>query len=150
MKLSENIKNKIIDEYKDFVQQQYAGKSLEERQELGQFYTPPELSIMMLEKFDDLEGTILDPTCGAGGLLAAAILAGADPKKCYGIELDQKILDSVCIPRLLALGVPKENLHFGNALNEDCYNFNLKDYSYDALKDRVIASNKPKKFGVRI
>ena len=46
----------------------------------------------MLEKFDNLDGNILDPTLGAGGLIAAAIIAGADPAKCYGIELDPDIL----------------------------------------------------------
>ena len=40
----------------------------------GQFFTPPALTVKMLEKFNDLSGTILDPACGSGGLLAAAIM----------------------------------------------------------------------------
>ena len=86
MTLSEEAKQKIKDEYKEWEEHQYAGKSKSERQEMGQFFTPPELTIQMIEKFEDLEGTILDPTCGCGGLLVACILAGADPKKIYGIE----------------------------------------------------------------
>ena len=76
----------------------------------------------MLEKFDDLSGTILDPTCGAGGLLAAAIIAGADPIKCYGIELDPEIA-KLCRDRLSKLGVPRANIKIGDALDPGAYEF---------------------------
>lgn len=66
MKISDEIKQKIKDEYDVYAATQYVGKTKKERQELGQFFTPPELSIQMLEKFDNIEGTILDPTIGAG------------------------------------------------------------------------------------
>lgn len=150
MILSDEVKDKIVKEYNSFVENQYAGKSKEERQELGQFYTPPELTIKMIEKYDNLEGNILDPTVGAGGLLAACIIAGAKPENCYGIEIDKRILDNVTIPRLSALGVPVKNLHHGSALNEDCYNFDLENYTYDLEKDKVTAANKTMKFGVRL
>ena len=136
MIVSENVKHQIMDEYTSWKDSQYAGKDKDWQQQMGAFYTPPELTIQMIEKFDNLDGTILDPTCGCGGLLAACILAGADPNKCYGIELDPDILE-LARERLGKLGVPKYNLHLGNALNEDCYdNFNDK-YSYDPKTDTV-------------
>lgn len=126
MTLSEDTKSKITEEANTWLEKQYAGKSLEQRKALGAFFTPANLTIQMLEKFENLNGTVLDPTCGCGGLLAAAVIAGADPNKCYGIELDKDIL-KVCQERLKKLGVPEKNLRHGNALNPDCYDFDLKD-----------------------
>ena len=122
MILTEEQKQTITNEYNQFVKIQYAGKTKKERQELGQFFTPSELTIRMIEKFTNLEGTILDPTCGAGGLLAAVILAGADPTKCYGIELDPEIAN-VAKERLGKLGMPSSNIKVGDALLEDSYDF---------------------------
>jgi type I restriction-modification system DNA methylase subunit len=50
---------------------QYAGKTKEERQKLGQFFTPPQLTIQMIEKFENLEGNILDPTVGCGRVISS-------------------------------------------------------------------------------
>lgn len=126
MKLSEEIKNKIQEEYDAWANAQYAGKDKKERQKLGQFFTPPPLTIRMLEKFENLEGNVLDPCLGAGGLIAAAVIAGADPSKCYGIELDQSILE-VAKKRLAKLGVPEKNLIQGNALDPKSYEFGVAD-----------------------
>lgn len=126
MKLSEEIKNKIQEEYDAWANAQYAGKDKKERQKLGQFFTPPTLTIRMLEKFENLEGNVLDPCLGAGGLIAAAIIAGADPSKCYGIELDPSILE-VAKKRLAKLGVPEKNLIQGNALDPKSYEFGVAD-----------------------
>ena len=126
MKLSEEIKNKIQEEYDAWANAQYAGKDKKERQKLGQFFTPPPLTIRMLEKFENLEGNVLDPCLGAGGLIAAAIIAGADPSKCYGIELDPSILE-VAKKRLAKLGVPEKNLIQGNALDPKSYEFGVAD-----------------------
>lgn len=132
MILTEKQKENIIKEYNTWFNNQYGSNTLEERQEFAQFYTPPELSIRLIEQFSNLEGEILDPTVGAGGLLAACVLAGADPKKCYGIELDKDILETITKPRLVALGIPKENLRWGNALNKDCLDFKTKGtYKFD-------------------
>ena len=160
MVLSESQKNAIIEEFENWRSSMYAGKTLEERQKLGAFFTPPELTIQMLEKFENLEGKILDPALGAGNLLAAAIKAGADPKNIYGIELDSEIL-KIAADRLSSLGVPKENIHLGNALNEDCYHFST-DYSFkpdEGENGTVYINGKPKnrikkmtlsQFGVRL
>jgi len=52
------------------------------------------MSIKMLEKLDTLKDKdIIDIASGSGNLLAAAVIAGADPKRCYGIELDKKMRD---------------------------------------------------------
>lgn len=129
MQLSDNQKEAIINEYNRWKDKMYANKTLSERQDFGQFFTPPLLTIKMLEKFQNIEGSVLDPTCGAGNLLAAAIMAGADPKEVYGIELDPEILE-IARSRLELLGVPKINLHQGNALYEECYDFS-DDYDYE-------------------
>lgn len=143
MVLSEEVKNNIIKEHNEWVKTQYGDKTKEERQMMGQFFTPPELTIQLIERFDNLEGTICDPTCGSGSLLAGVILAGADPKKVYGIELDKDIL-KICHKRLSKFGVPLEHIHHGNALNEDCYdNFN-EDYFYDEKTDSVFIKGKRK------
>lgn len=110
MFLTRDIKVKILNEFNSWKDNQYNGKSKEERQKLEQFFTPPELTYKLIEQYDDLEGNILDPCCGSGNLLAGCILAGADPKKCYGYDIDQSLLDNVTIPRLTSLGVPKENI----------------------------------------
>ena len=121
MKLSDDIKAKIQAEYDSWQSKQYAGKDKKARQDKAQFFTPPQLTIKMIEKFDSLEGKdILDPTLGAGGLIAACILAGADPKRCYGIELDEEVL-SIARIRLAKLGVPPRNLVQGDALDPKSY-----------------------------
>lgn len=126
MQLSEEIKNRIQTEYDAWKSIQYSGKDKKERQKLGQFFTPPQLTIRMLEKFESLEGNVLDPCLGAGGLIAAAIIAGADPKKCYGIEFDPSVLE-VAKKRLAKLGVPEQNLRQGDALDPKSYEFGVVD-----------------------
>ena len=117
MKLTAKQKTAIETEFKQWSELQYAGKDKKERQKLGQFFTPPPLTIKMLEKFDTVKDKdILDPTVGAGGLLVACILVGADPNRIYGIELDPAIL-KVCRRRLLKYGVPPWHIKEGNALD---------------------------------
>ena len=121
MKLTKKQKNAIETEFKQWTELQYAGKDKKERQKLGQFFTPPALTIKMLEKFDTVKNKdILDPTVGAGGLLVACILCGADPKRCYGIEIDEEVLGIARI-RLAKLGVPPCNLILGDALDPKSY-----------------------------
>ena len=124
MILSEDIKEKIRKELSDFTSQ-YGEKTLKERKDLGAFFTPPELVIQMIEKFENLEGKILDPTCGSGQLLIGCIIAGADPKLVYGIELDPEVL-SICKKRLIPLGVIESHLKQGDALKSSSYDFGEK------------------------
>ena len=126
MKLSEETKNRIQAEYDAWKEIQYVGKDKKERQKLGQYFTPPQLTIRMLEKFESLEDKdILDPCLGAGGLIAAAVIAGADPSKCYGIELDPSVLE-LAKKRLTKLGVPEQNLRQGDALDPKSYEEELQ------------------------
>lgn len=118
--------DEVIAEYDDFESKQYAGKSLKERQELGQFFTPPELSIKMLDKFSKKFplDCLFDPCVGAGGLLKAAILCGAVAEEnCYGLEYDKALIPTT-MSRL-----PKAHIKYGNALNSKCLSkdFFLKD-----------------------
>ena len=122
MKLTDEQINAIKEEYAKWKDSMYANRTLSERKEFGQFFTPPDLSIKMLEKFENNNDTILDPCCGAGNLLAAAIFAGFKPDNIYGIELDPDILQ-IAIERLSLLGVPKYNLHIGDALDPLSYKF---------------------------
>lgn len=124
MKLSEEIKQKIKDEYNSFKDAQYAGKTLEERRELDAFFTPPDITIKMIEGFESIKDkTILDPTCGTGNLLAACVIAGANPEMVYGNEFDPSFV-KLCQERLSKLGVPSYHIHQGDALKPECLDIN--------------------------
>ena len=137
MTLTEEIKNKIVEEYESFKEHMYAGKSLEQRKALDQFFTPPSLTIQMIEKFDcdTLVGkNILDPTSGSGNLLVACLIAGADPDKLYGNDYDndmvilcRKRLKDVC-NRMNKAGFKDYQIHRGNALQKFCLNYFEEDY----------------------
>lgn len=142
MVLSEDTKERIRKELNDFTND-YGKKTLQERQDLGAFFTPPELVIKMIEKFDNLEGKVLDPTCGSGQLLVGCIIAGADPKLVYGIELDPEIYN-IAVERLKNLGVPEKNIICGDALENETYlkllgvkNTWLTKYSQFSLNARI-------------
>lgn len=145
MTFTDEQKKLIQEEFTAYEGSQYAGKDKAERQKLGQFFTPPALSIKMAEKFEVDEfgdKDVLDPTCGNGSLLMTCILGGANPDYVFGIELDEKILkqchERLCSPKefkeeygedivgnkyLNGHYVPIKNIHHGNALNKDCYIF---------------------------
>lgn len=134
MKLSKETKDLIRKEYDEFKESMYAGKTLQERQELDQFFTPPEISILLIEELTDLSGNILDPTCGSGNLLAAALIAGADPSKVFGNEYDAVMVD-ICRKRLQKLNskVQDWQIHRGNALIPDCLTEFRPDYDETIL-----------------
>lgn len=126
MKLSKEVKALIRKEYEEFKESMYANKSLEERQELDQFFTPPEVSIKLIEELSDLSGNVLDPTSGSGNLLAAALIAGADSQRVFGNEYDATMV-KLCRERLNKvcdmLGkqrIQEWQIHQGNALQARC------------------------------
>lgn len=137
MSLTEEQKKAIETEFNQWTDLQYAGKDKKARQKLGQFFTPPPLTIKMIEKFDSIMSKdILDPTVGAGGLLAACVICGADPYKVYGIELDPAIV-KVARKRLLKLGVPPDHIKQGNALESTSYDFNCKEHKTFAVFEKA-------------
>ena len=102
MLITKQIQNLIIAEYEAFKSAMYAGKSKAERDILSQFFTPPEISIKLLEAYntDSLAGKIIrDPACGSGNLLAACIIAGADPENIFGNDFDACMV-TTCRQRL--------------------------------------------------
>lgn len=118
MKLTEEQKNKIIN---DLENEHYANNDRKERQKLGQFFTPANLVIKMIEKFENLDDDILDPCCGSGNLIIGCIIAGADPKRCYGIELDENQAE-ICRDHLEKYGVPRDNIITGSCLDDATWN----------------------------
>lgn len=134
MILSKAVKEKIFKELNDF-NNTYAGKTLEERQKLGAFFTPPELVIQMIEKYDNLDGNILDPAAGSGQLLLGCIIAGASSDQIYANEIDKDILNK-CKERLNTYcknnGLPLiPDWHFNNydATKPEAYEFSEKKKS---------------------
>ena len=135
MTLTEEQKQRIIEDYESCKDTMYGKLTEKERKALGAFYTPPSLVIKMIEKFSNLDGDICDPCVGAGLLLSGCIIAGADPKKCYGIELDDGQAD-LCRNRLEKYGVPRENIVTGDCLDNKtweklpCYK---KDFKFGGM-----------------
>ena len=128
MKLSNEVKELIVQEYENFKAYMYANSPKEIRDKLGQFFTPALVVIEMLEKLPDdaLDGNILDPTSGSGNLLAACLIAGADSDKVFGNEYDP-VMVKACRARLNKvcdmLGKPRINawqIHRGDATDSFC------------------------------
>ena len=140
MKLSEEVKNKIIEilDSQEFKSNLYEGLTEDKRKELGQFYTPGKLCIQMIEKFDcdSLSNkNILDPTCGSGNLLIACLIAGADSDKLFGNEYDNVAVDlcrkrlNRCCDILNKPHIKDYQIHQGNALGKWC----LTDFSEEYI-----------------
>ncbi len=104
----------------------------EKRIALGQFYTPANICIQMLEEFecDTLENkVILDPCCGSGNLLIACLVAGANINNLYGNDYDYDAV-ALCRRRLVMAYKelyniePKEfanwQIHRGDATDAFC------------------------------
>ena len=129
MYIKPEIRQLIIEEYESFKNKMYAESPEEIRTKLGQFFTPADVSLQMLEllETDSLSGReIIDPTSGSGNLLAAALIAGADSDKVFGNEYDQRMVNA-CKERLNKvcdlLGKPHIRdwqIHQGNALQARC------------------------------
>lgn len=118
MKLSEETKQKILDTLPKYTV--YATEDKKKRQARGQFFTPPELVVKMIEKFSNLDGPVFDPCAGSGNLIIGCILAGADPKKCYANEIDSDQYE-ILKRNLMEFGVPEENILKYDALGDELY-----------------------------
>ena len=151
MKLSKEVKALIKKEYEEFKESMYANKSLEERQELDQFFTPPEISIRLIEELSDLSGNVLDPTSGSGNLLAAALIAGADVDKVFGNEYDETMV-KLCRERLNKVcdllnkpHIKDWQIHQGNALHRFAITYFGEDYEemyYDGCTQKAARNKK--------
>lgn len=149
MILSEEVKNAIRDEFESFKTKMYKGLTKEERKKYGMVYTPAEVSIKMIEKFNCEEfgdQTILDPCCGSGNLLVACLLAGARADKILGNELNSKMVklarrriqdicdDTVKYPNIRCrekfVGL-HHHIHVGDATNPYCLNHFGDRYNYN-------------------
>ena len=148
MKLSEEIKLEIKKEFEEFKHKMYDGKTLEERKKLDQFFTPPQVSIPLLENLETVKDIdILDPTSGSGNLLAAALIAGADSQRVFGNEYDATMV-KLCRERLNKvcdmLGKPHIQdwqIHQGNALIPDCLTEFGPEYDNTILKELLKRRN---------
>lgn len=136
MKLSEEVKNKIEEEYSEWFENQYGNTTKEERKKLGAVFTPPKVTIQMLEMLDNLDGNILDPCCGSGNLLVAAILAGADPNNIYGNEFEPEFL-RLAQDRLEKYGVPRWHIHQGDATKAESIRFDSFKPEYKNNKEEL-------------
>ena len=58
MTLSDETKQKIYEDFEQCKDKMYGTLTEKERKKLGAFYTPPQLVIKMIEKFENLEGDI--------------------------------------------------------------------------------------------
>ena len=151
MKLDKETKQLIRKEYEEFKESMYAGKSLKERQELDQFFTPPEISIRLIEELSDLSGNVLDPTSGSGNLLAAALIAGADSDKVFGNEYDATMV-KLCRERLNKVcdlldkpHIRDWQIHQGNALHRFAITYFGEDYEemyYDGCTQKAARNKK--------
>ena len=152
LKLTSEIKNNIKEEFENFKNTSldiYNGLTFIDRKDLGIFYTPVHLAIKLLEQFNcNLQEfstkTILDPTCGNGNLLIAALITGLYtnkdyPENVFGNELSSKLLE-LCIQRVTNFcekyfehdvkrkvkydkAFWRSHIHQGDALQEQAYRF---------------------------
>ena len=134
MKLSEETKRKIEEEYNVWFENQYGSIDKKRRKELGAVFTPSKVTIKMLEMLDNLDGNILDPCCGSGNLLAAAIIAGADPNNVYGNEYEEEFV-KLCQDRLEKFGVPRWHIHQGDATKAESIKFDSFKPDYEVKKE---------------
>ena len=147
MQLAESVKQLIIHEYNEFKAFMYANSPKDTRDQLGQFFTPAEITIKMLECYSLVNSIMLDPTSGSGNLLAACLIAGVPASNLRGNEFDARMVKA-CRDRLKTLpdrimAVDKEKalelakslesfndwqIHRGDATDSFCLTYFGPDY----------------------
>ena len=133
----------IFFEFNKFKEYMYAGKTKEERDELAQFFTPPEISIKLLEMYNVeslINKVIQDPCSGSGNLLAAAIIAGADLDKVLGNDYDAAMV-KLCRERIRTIPDRLEEIdkEFANSLKAKLKDFNDRQiHQGNALQARCL------------
>ena len=141
MKLSEKIKLEIKKEFKNIKHKRYDVKTIEESKELDQFFTPPQVSIPLLENLETVKDIdILDPTSGSGNLLAAALIAGADPQRVFGNDYDAAMV-KLCRERIRTIPDRLEEIdkEFANSLKAKLKDFNDRQiHQGNALQARCL------------
>ena len=90
MQLSNDIKAKIKAEYDSWKDKLWAGKTKEERQKLGQFATPPPLTIKMLD--DDVFKTLWHKDRKSAFLY---VVQDAEMAEFLNTHLNEKVIDSI-------------------------------------------------------
>ena len=138
MRLSNKVKQNIIDilDSKEFMSDLYEGLDDKTREELGQFYTPADICISMIEEFNTetfSNNLILDPCCGSGNLIIAMLIAGADSDKVFGndydyraVRLARKRINRAC-DILSKPHIQDWQIHRGDATDSFC----LKEFGPD-------------------
>jgi type I restriction-modification system DNA methylase subunit len=71
---------------------------LERRRSLGQFFTPHEVAQFIWDMARLFHGRkwnksarVIDPACGEGVFLHVAVEAGHDPRRCWGVDIDESL-----------------------------------------------------------
>lgn len=147
MKLSEKSKEEISKEFSFFKEKQYNNKSKEERKKLNQFFTPPEVSIKMIEQFNDLTGTVFDPGCGSSNLLMAFAIAKKIELNENSEQISKEIFGSDIDEKMVELSKKRFETAFGVS-----FNITKDDYSVSSKRkyNKGIANPPFNKSGARL
>ncbi|MEG4045774.1 SAM-dependent methyltransferase [Microcoleus sp. Pol17_C1] len=96
--------------------------------EYGDFQTPPALAEMVCQKLVELNvnpGTIIEPTCGIGNFIQAAVRSFPSAAKIIGVEINQNYLKEVRLNKQL---FPDERC--------DIWHGDFFDFDWKSLVDR--------------
>lgn len=123
--MKDKIKIKIINECNKW-KDEYCNHSIKERHQKGQWFTPGELIIKMIDGLD-FSKDFLDPAAGNGNILASLLIAGVEPHHIFCNELDEEILNLAkqrlqkLAKSLYGVKIPEENFTNENAENKEAY-----------------------------
>lgn len=125
---------------------QHAGL-LRDRSEFGDFQTPPDLAAKitsLLSQTIQSPGILIEPTCGKGHFIIAALLCFPSVKEVYGLDIHLPYLWQTKFSLIElylqhpALNKPVIHLHHGNV-----FDFNFKSLPLDQQQPLLIIGNPP-------